>query len=38
MNEGGVYDVWFSNKHGCLSQNMIKVVHHALVLLNEECV
>jgi hypothetical protein len=36
MNDDGVYDVWFSmsNKHPCLSQGMVKVVHDALVLLN----
>jgi len=38
MNEGGIYDVWFSNTHGCLSQGMVRVVHDALVLLNSEVI
>lgn len=34
MNESGVFDVWLMSHQTCLSQNMVKVLHDSLVLLN----
>ena len=34
MNEGGRFDVWLMSHQTCLSQNMVKVLHDSLVLLN----